>query len=205
MGFAPIPGCPLGTSRKQSRNMWLCQVWSKNACPWAPSLANKFPLPLEAKETTAPASLHLAPRAQGPASRCPTPAGKERGRGQGEPHTPQGQQAWPPPTTRAAPGSATNLPFWETCHPPTGQTTLSPSHFSSCGTQAGAPPPPWLLLLLLLPFPQAAETSLSFFQYCSLHSFLVLLHIPLLQEVHRGFPSPLCWPLNSSPTPSPAG
>lgn len=63
-----------------------------------------------------------------------------------------------------------------------------------------APPASWLLPLLT--FLQEAETRLSFFQDCSLHALLALLHIPLLQEVHHDFPPPRGWLLNSCPTPS---
>lgn len=174
-GFGPIPGCPLGTSRKKSRNMWLCQVWCKWAHPWALGLA---------KEITSQAPCTWCPEPRGLPLGAQGPQGKETGKSHREPPMLlRDSRHGPQPPSQAASGSATNLPSQETCHPPTGQTVIPKSllllqtpgkTWSSHGS-----PPSWRLPLLLI-FSQGAETALSFFQHCSLPSFLALLHISLL-------------------------
>ena len=94
MGFALMPDCPLGTSRKKSRNMWLCQVWSKWACPWALGLTNNLLL-LGAKEASqAPCTWCPGPR--GLPLGAQSPQGKEPGKGRGE--LPMLPRAWLPDT-----------------------------------------------------------------------------------------------------------
>lgn len=208
MGLVPMPGCPLGTSRKQSRNMRSCWVWNKCARPWTPSLANNLPLLLsEAKETTSQVSCTCCsePKDQPLGAQRPQEKNQQGAKGS-SPHSRDNRHG-PHPPARAAPGSTTNLPSHKTCHPPSGQIAALPQATSlaavprqdlftlqspSCFLASASPPD----------IPSEAQTCLSFFQDCSLHTLLALLHIPLLQEVYRDFPLPCCWVLNPCPTPS---
>lgn len=187
--FAPIPGCPLGTSRQRNRHVTLPGV---EPVPGHPACKQPAAAP-GSKGNNMPSSLHLVSRAQGPASGHPKPLGRRAGKGpRGSSPQSLGAAGTHPPS-RAAPGSATHLLSQKTCHPPTGQTAILPKPFSllrlqppgwACSSHR-APPPSWFLPVLLLTFPQLAGTPLSFFQYCcSLHSFLALIHVSLLQEVH---------------------
>ena len=112
----------------------------------------------------------------------------------------------------AGPGSATNLPSRETCHPPGEQTATHPKpllRLQPAGKTSSSyrgPPPSWLLPLLPLILSPGIETLSPFSSTAPFTpSWPCLLHIPLLQEVHHGFsPAPSCWLLNSSPILSPA-
>lgn len=119
--------------------MWLCQVWSKWAHPWAPGLANNLPL-LEAKETKSQAPCTWCPEPRDQPLGAQRPQEKEPGRGQAELTTfLQGKRHGPHPPSLAAPGFATNLPSQETCHLLTGQTDalLRQLLLSGCSPQAG--------------------------------------------------------------------
>lgn len=139
MGLVPMPGCPLGTSRKQSRNMRSCWVWSKCARPWAPSLANNLPLLLsEAKETTSQVSCTCCSEPKDQPLGGPTPSGKEPARGQGRIPAIQGQQAWPPPTSQGCTRFYHQSALPQNVSPTKwANSSSSPSHFSGCSPQAG--------------------------------------------------------------------
>lgn len=91
---------PTGDLQKaRKKHTWLCQMWSKWARPWAPSLANNF-CSFEPRKQQ-PQLLTPGARSPGTASRCPMPYEKDLG-GRPREHSTDpgdGTRSWhrPPP------------------------------------------------------------------------------------------------------------
>ena len=123
-----------------------------------------------------PSSLHLVPRA----------LRKKNRKGPRGAHS-LGAIGIPSQTSGATPGSATNLPSQETCHPPTGQTAACPKPLlrlqpagRTCSSSRDRPPS-WLLPLRPLTFPSRRQRHPLLFP--------VLLPSLLLNPACSTFPS----------------